>query len=147
MSNPHVNRNMIAHTKEGRVVTPLPSNRKTDPVHDAMMELYDYPYYEMEGVMPVGPTGYLDQCSDIIEPIMKGFDEYGRPFIAVRVEEVDYLEDGPTVWVYHKRYAEGLGPWVCAGGRPGLVTTTEVEDLICMLGGGTTESGYRINWS
>lgn len=68
----------------------------------------------------MGDTGYIDflQPDELVHPVMKGVDKFGRPFIALKLEVLaegneDAEEAGEEVLVLFQRYTEG-GKWTFA---------------------------------
>lgn len=68
----------------------------------------------------VGHTGYLDQLKveDLASPVMKGVDEHGRPFLAMKLQLVIEFDDSASpaiketqVACFFQRYSDQDRVW------------------------------------
>lgn len=135
MSNPHVTRNFIIHTKNGVEVEPAP----LDPSDTTMPKIIEVlGGEEVFNALPVldlvegeGTTGYIDFVTpeQMEAPIMKGVDCHGRPFVSFRyVIRRGEDEEGPMVETLFRRYITGR-VWTSGGDSHLCFSTITDEDL------------------
>lgn len=137
MPSIHAQEGMVEYHRGRKILHPIHRADPTDTTFPKVMSVFKN--WEALPVLDLGSrnghTGYIDfiQPEEMSSPIMRGEDDNGRPFVAIRYMYQEQL----CVETLFRRYTTG-STWTSGGGSvigAGALTEEDLEFLARLVGG------------